>query len=61
MFGGSIEENIDPVRKILEDPRKRTKEGKKKKQDDRERLGKRLAFLKPTQKAQIGPSAVTDR
>ncbi|KAJ3384042.1 hypothetical protein HDU92_003791 [Lobulomyces angularis] len=46
MFGGSVEENIDPVSKFLDDPTKSSKDGKKRKQNDRERVGKILSFQK---------------
>nr|KAJ3417820.1 hypothetical protein HK105_000755 [Polyrhizophydium stewartii] len=41
ILGGCIEEHVMPVRRSLDIPRMRTKDGKRHKQDDRSRFGKR--------------------
>ncbi|KAI9350234.1 transport protein Trs120 or TRAPPC9 TRAPP II complex subunit-domain-containing protein [Obelidium mucronatum] len=41
MFGGCLEEELYPLKKALDDPKKKTKDGKRKKQDEKERFGKR--------------------
>ncbi|KAJ3141359.1 hypothetical protein HK100_007787 [Physocladia obscura] len=40
MFGGCLEEEIYPIQKALDDPKRKTKDGKRKKQDDISRFGK---------------------
>ncbi|KAJ3295871.1 hypothetical protein HDU79_008223 [Rhizoclosmatium sp. JEL0117] len=41
MFGGCLEEELYPLKKALDDPKRKQKDGKRKKQDERERFGKR--------------------
>ncbi|KAJ3352563.1 hypothetical protein HDU83_007870 [Entophlyctis luteolus] len=40
MFGGCLEEEIFPVKKVLDDKSRKTKDGKRKKPDERELFGK---------------------
>ncbi|KAI8854876.1 transport protein Trs120 or TRAPPC9 TRAPP II complex subunit-domain-containing protein [Chytridium lagenaria] len=41
LFGGCVEEIIQPVQKALDDPKRRTKDGRRKRQEERERFGKK--------------------
>ncbi|KAI9101236.1 transport protein Trs120 or TRAPPC9 TRAPP II complex subunit-domain-containing protein [Phlyctochytrium arcticum] len=41
MFGGVVEEEVLPLLRLQQDPRKRTKEGTRRRQDERDRFGKR--------------------
>ncbi|KAJ3081816.1 hypothetical protein HDU99_004576, partial [Rhizoclosmatium hyalinum] len=41
MFGGCLEEELYPLKKALDDPKRKQKDGKRKKQDEKERFGKR--------------------
>ncbi|KAJ3311956.1 hypothetical protein HDU76_002999 [Blyttiomyces sp. JEL0837] len=43
LFGGCVEEEVYPVQKLLDDPSRKSKDGKRKKQEERERFGKKLA------------------
>ncbi|KAJ3095829.1 hypothetical protein HDU97_006470 [Phlyctochytrium planicorne] len=45
LFGGCVEEMVQPVQKALDDPKRRTKDGRRKRQEERERFGKKSAAL----------------
>ncbi|KAJ3210402.1 hypothetical protein HDU67_005353 [Dinochytrium kinnereticum] len=45
LFGGCVEEMVQPVQKALDDPKRRTKDGRRKRQEERERFGKKPAAL----------------
>ncbi|KAI8617961.1 transport protein Trs120 or TRAPPC9 TRAPP II complex subunit-domain-containing protein [Chytriomyces sp. MP71] len=40
LFGGFLEEEIYPLQKVLDDPSRKGKDGKRRRQDERERFGK---------------------
>ncbi|KAJ3405890.1 hypothetical protein HDU80_000600 [Chytriomyces hyalinus] len=42
LFGGCLEEEIYPLKKVMDDPKRKGKDGKLIQQDERERFGKRL-------------------
>lgn len=44
LFGGAVEEFIVPLQGMLEDSKRRTKDGGRRRQDERHRFGKTLEF-----------------
>ncbi|KAJ3061201.1 hypothetical protein HDU98_002884 [Podochytrium sp. JEL0797] len=62
MFGGCLEEELVPLKKALEDPKRKMKDGKRRKQDERERFGKRLVHaVGGVKKERRGSNAGPDR
>ncbi|KAI9193335.1 TRAPP II complex [Polychytrium aggregatum] len=53
MLGGCVEEDITPVSKVLNDLSKRNKDGTRRKQDDRERLGSKAGALIVTRQKSV--------